>query len=165
MLTSWFIEWKKDRIGVIGAHLAATPLVSAKRSVETLSSSCRSRPPITTHVLDVAHGCPASGMEVRLEKWKGTGRSLSFKSSESTEWVTVGSSETDADGRSGPLMEIIDHIAPGFYRIQFNTGKYAPSGFFPFVSVVFEIKANQTSEHFHVPLLYSPFSFSTYRGS
>ncbi|GJN31680.1 hypothetical protein PR202_gn00018 [Eleusine coracana subsp. coracana] len=77
----------------------------------------------------------------------------------------AGTSVTNNDGRSGQLMDIVDNVTPGFYRISFNTAKYAPSGFFPYVSIIFEIKANQTAEHFHVPLLHSPFSFTTYRGS
>ena len=76
-----------------------------------------------------------------------------------------GSSTTDLDGRSGQLLSIVDDVNPGIYRISFNTGKYIPNGFFPYVSIVFEIKESQKREHFHVPLLLSPFSFSTYRGS
>ncbi|KAG8063166.1 hypothetical protein GUJ93_ZPchr0003g18550 [Zizania palustris] len=128
-------------------------------------SSNRTRPPITTHVLDVARGSPASGIEVHLETWKDVSTPPSFNNKDYNGWATVGSSVTNNDGRSGQLMDIIDSVAPGFYRISFNTSKYAPSGFFPYVSIIFEIKKNQTTEHFHVPLLYSPFSFTTYRGS
>ncbi|RZR98045.1 hypothetical protein BHM03_00027338 [Ensete ventricosum] len=131
----------------------------------TTGNSHSTRPPITTHVLDVACGSPASGMEVHLEMWKGTQQHPSFTNRESTDWMLIGSSITNTDGRSGPLMGIAKHITPGFYRISFNTGKYAPSGFFPYVSLVFQVRENQIAEHFHVPLLYSPFSFTTYRGS
>ncbi|XP_020575160.1 uric acid degradation bifunctional protein TTL isoform X3 [Phalaenopsis equestris] len=125
----------------------------------------RTRPPITTHVLDVARGSPASGLEVRLEIWKGDQNSPSFGEADSRSWMLYGSSITNSDGRSGHLMPITDDIEAGFYRISFNTGNYNPSGFFPYVSIVFEIRESQKSEHFHVPLLLSPFSFSTYRGS
>eukprot|EP00262_Sarcandra_glabra_P001701 TRINITY_DN11825_c0_g1_i1.p1 TRINITY_DN11825_c0_g1~~TRINITY_DN11825_c0_g1_i1.p1 ORF type:complete len:348 (+),score=54.11 TRINITY_DN11825_c0_g1_i1:90-1046(+) len=125
----------------------------------------RTRPPITTHVLDVSRGSPASGIEVHLEMWKNGTQRLSFNDRDSADWVFLGSSVTDSDGRSGPLMGIIDDIAPGMYRISFNTEKYSPGGFYPYVSIVFEIKDTQRLEHFHVPLLLSPFSFSTYRGS
>lgn len=125
----------------------------------------RARPPITTHVLDVARGSPASGLEVRLEMWKGAKNSPSFAETDSRSWVLHGASITNSDGRAGPLMAIADDVKPGFYRISFNTGNYNPSGFFPYVSIVFEIRESQKSEHFHVPLLLSPFSFSTYRGS
>lgn len=150
---------------MIGGHLAASPKASPdKINSAGATASRRSRPPITTHILDVAQGCPASGVEVHLEMWRGAGHPP-FKGSGAGEWAPQGSSVTDSDGRSGALMGIVDHIPPGVYRISFNTGKYIPSGFFPYVSIVFEVRESQRSEHFHVPLLLSPFSFSTYRGS
>lgn len=158
-------KFSKDRIRIIGAHLGALPQPCANKAPEITGSSNRSRPPITTHVLDVARGSPASGIEVRLEMWKDVSTPPSFSNKDFNGWVTLGSSVTNNDGRSGQLMDIVDNVAPGFYRISFNTGKYAPAGFFPYVSLVFEIKENQTAEHFHVPLLHSPFSFTTYRGS
>ncbi|CAL4939752.1 unnamed protein product [Urochloa decumbens] len=135
------------------------------QSDKAAGSSNRSRPPITTHVLDVARGSPASGIEVHLEMWKDVSAPPSFSNKDFNGWATLGSSVTNNDGRSGQLMDIVDNVAPGFYRISFNTSKYAPAGFFPYVSIIFEIKENQTAEHFHVPLLHSPFSFTTYRGS
>ncbi|XP_058104246.1 uric acid degradation bifunctional protein TTL isoform X2 [Magnolia sinica] len=155
-------EKPKDRLSVIGAHLIAATDPSPTKASRV---SGRSRPPITTHVLDVSRGRPAAGIEVQLEMWAGAQHRPSFGKKDSGEWVFQGSSVTDTDGRSGALMGIIDNITPGIYRISFNTGKYSPSGFFPYVSIVFEIKESQTAEHFHVPLLLSPFSFSTYRGS
>ncbi|XP_042434243.1 uric acid degradation bifunctional protein TTL-like [Zingiber officinale] len=154
-----------DRLGIIGAHLVASPQASSSKLPAISGSSSRPRPPITTHILDVARGTPASGMDVHLEMWKGTTQQPSFLNRESTEWVLLGSSTTNADGHSGQLMGIVDHITPGLYRMSFDTGKYAPAGFFPYVSIVFHVREDQTSEHFHVPLLQSPFSFSTYRGS
>ncbi|CAL4922989.1 unnamed protein product [Urochloa decumbens] len=135
------------------------------QSDKASGSSNRSRPPITTHVLDVARGSPASGIEVHLEMWKDVSAPPSFSNKDFNGWATLGSSITNNDGRSGQLMDIVDNVAPGFYRISFNTSKYAPAGFFPYVSIIFEIKESQTAEHFHVPLLHSPFSFTTYRGS
>ncbi|XP_066392460.1 uric acid degradation bifunctional protein TTL-like isoform X3 [Miscanthus floridulus] len=137
----------------------------ATQSDKAAGSSNRSRPPITTHVLDTARGSPASGIEVHLEMWKDSSALLSFSNKDFSGWATLGYSVTNNDGRSGQLMDIVDNIAPGFYRISFNTRKYSPAGFFPYVSIIFEIKENQTAEHFHVPLLHSPFSFTTYRGS
>ncbi|KAK1261821.1 Uric acid degradation bifunctional protein TTL [Acorus gramineus] len=125
----------------------------------------RTRPPITTHVLDISRGSPVSGIEVQLEMWKGTQLRPSLAQCNSFGWVHQGSSITDSDGRCGPLMGLDEFISPGVYRICFNTGKYLPGGFFPYVSIVFEVRESQKSEHFHVPLLLSPFSFSTYRGS
>lgn len=125
----------------------------------------RTRPPITTHILDVARGCPAAGVEVRLETWENDQSHPLFGLIDSGPWKLLGSSTTDKDGRSGQLMNMVDGLNPGVYRISFNTGKYNPDGFFPFVSIVFEVRESQKFEHFHVPLLLSPFSLSTYRGS
>ncbi|KAL5724346.1 hypothetical protein ACHQM5_007618 [Ranunculus cassubicifolius] len=141
-----------DRVSVIGAHLTAT-------------SESRTRPPITTHVLDVSRGSPAAGIEVRLERWNWVKPRPKFGEVDSNSWILQGTSMTNSDGRSGHLMDIVDSAEPGVYRISFNTGKYVPDGFFPYVSIVFEIRESQRLQHFHVPLLLSPFSFTTYRGS
>lgn len=129
------------------------------------SKHSRTRPPITTHILDLARGCPASGIEVCLETWGNDQTGPLFSQIDSGLWKLLGSSSTDKDGRSGQLMNMVDALNPGVYRISFNTGKYNPDGFFPYVSIVFVVKESQKWEHFHVPLLLSPFSFSTYRGS
>ncbi|GMI72531.1 transthyretin-like protein, allantoin synthase [Hibiscus trionum] len=150
------------RVGVIGQHLTATLEGLPAKAPQV---QARTRPPITTHVLDVSKGSPAAGIEVRLEMWKGSQPHPSFGETDTGRWVLEGSSTTDRDGRSGQLMSMVDALNPGVYRISFNTGKYNPGGFFPYVSIVFEIRQTQTLEHFHVPLLLSPFSFSTYRGS
>ncbi|VAH89630.1 uric acid degradation bifunctional protein TTL-like isoform X4 [Triticum dicoccoides] len=148
------------------SELRLTKLFSAETAAPpTSGSSNRTRPPITTHVLDTALGSPAAGIEVHLEMWKDASSTPAFDNKEFKGWTTLGTSVTNNDGRSGQLMDIVDNVAPGFYRISFNTSKYAPSGFFPYVSIIFEIKRSQTTEHFHVPLLHSPFSFTTYRGS
>lgn len=115
--------------------------------------------------MDVARGSPAAGVEVRLEMWKGNQPRPLFGETDMSGWVLIGTSATDNDGRSGQLMSIVDAVSPGIYRISFNTGKYCPVGFFPYVSIVFEIRESQKLEHFHVPLLLSPFSLTTYRGS
>lgn len=153
---------EEDRVSIIGGHLSATSEASTGKTPQI---STRTRPPITTHVLDVARGSPAAGIEVRLERWIGTQPRPLFGKDDVGGWVLEGSSATDKDGRSGQLLSIVEAINPGIYRISFNTGKYCPAGFFPYVSIVFEIRESQKLEHFHVPLLFSPFSFSTYRGS
>ncbi|XP_031275771.1 uric acid degradation bifunctional protein TTL isoform X2 [Pistacia vera] len=152
----------EDRMSVIGGHLALTSETLAGKTSQIPS---RTRPPITTHVLDVSQGSPAAGVDVLLEIWKGTQPRPLFGDADKSGWVVQGSSTTDKDGRSGQLMSIVEDLNPGFYRITFNTGTYFPAGFFPYVSIVFEIKESQQREHFHVPLLLSPFSFTTYRGS
>jgi 5-hydroxyisourate hydrolase len=104
---------------------------------------------ITTHVLDTSRGCPASGVPVVLERAVGSG------------WELVGRGTTDADGRARDLLT----SAPenGRYRLTFDTGSYLDGGFYPEVSVTFVVEAGE--DHYHVPLLLSPFGYSTYRGS
>lgn len=152
----------EDRVNVIGGHLGATSEASTGKTSQILT---RTRPPITTHVLDVARGSPAAGIDVCLERWIGTQPRPLFGEGDVGGWALEGTSATDKDGRSGQLLSMVEAINPGIYRISFNTGKYFPAGFFPYVSIVFEIRESQKLEHFHVPLLLSPFSFSTYRGS
>jgi len=112
------------------------------------------RSPITTHVLDTAQGCPARGMAVKLE--------LQDRGA----WLELAAGQTDADGR------LMDLLAPGrletrAYRLTFDTGAYFRAAgrpaFYPRVEVTFEVSA--PDEHHHIPLLLSPFGFSTYRGS
>jgi len=102
---------------------------------------------ITTHVLDTARGRPAAGVSVRLEFRTGH------------EWRELAQGTTDADGRVRTLTG--PSIDAGTYRLTFDTA--ARSDFFPEVAIVFEVKDAQ--QHYHVPLLLSPFGYSTYRGS
>jgi 5-hydroxyisourate hydrolase len=106
---------------------------------------------VTTHVLDTARGRPAAGVPVRLEHAAG-GEPIALAS-------------TDEDGRVRELGP--DDLAPGTYRVVFDTGAYfARSGqrsFYPEVAVSFLI--DRADGHYHVPLVLSPFAYSTYRGS
>jgi 5-hydroxyisourate hydrolase len=107
---------------------------------------------VTTHVLDTGAGRPAAGVAVALFQYDGG------------TWHRLAASATDADGRAKDLGP--GQLAPGRYRLNFATGDYyAASGtatFFPEVDLVFEVTG---AEHYHVPLLLSPFAYSTYRGS
>jgi len=111
--------------------------------------------PITTHVLDTARGKPASDVPVTLEKREADGT-----------YALVGKGVTDADGRNKALMKE-GTLTKGVFRITFDTGAYLAAsgtkGFFPEATIVFEIE--DTAAHYHVPLLLSPFGYSTYRGS
>jgi 5-hydroxyisourate hydrolase-like protein (transthyretin family) len=154
---------------------------------------------ISTHVLDIAAGCPAAGMRVRLERVAAAGQQPVPAGEE------IAAASTDASGRIAGLGP--DTIAPGTYRLVFDTGGYltrqrgdsasgapqrrgdsaagapqrrgesasgAPQqrgesasgadggAFFPEVTVTFTVTAG---EHYHVPLLMSPFGYSIYRGS
>ena len=108
--------------------------------------------PITTHVLDTARGRPAPDVEVALERESGDG------------WSPVANGRTDANGRLGELGSVAE---PGRYRLRFDSGAYFAAtdtpAFFPEVAVQFTVE--RPEEHHHVPLLLSPFGYSTYRGS
>ncbi len=108
---------------------------------------------ITTHVLDTARGGPASGMAVSLGARSGEG------------WTDLGRATTDADGRVANLLPEKARTPGGTYRLRFDVGAYfAAQGvkaFYPYVEVVFTL---QDDRHHHVPLLVSPFGYSTYRG-
>ena len=110
---------------------------------------------ITTHVLDTARGRPAQGIRVTLE-FQVAG-----------EWRAVGTGATDADGRCRTLVAGDVPPVAGTYRLTFDTGPYLAaehsSTFFPHVSIVFATAEGEA--HYHVPLLLSPFGYSTYRGS
>ncbi len=104
---------------------------------------------ITTHVLDTAKGKPARGMKIQLDVLRGA------------KWEAVGTGLTDADGRLRTLTEGVP-LEVAAYRLTFSTGAYN-NGFFPEVAILF--KVDDASQHYHVPLLLSPFGYSTYRGS
>lgn len=106
---------------------------------------------ITTHVLDTARGRPAAGVAVRLER----------------EGRLLGEGATDEDGRLRALLPPGVPLEPGAYRLTFGTGAYFRAqgidAFYPRVQIDFEVRDG--GQHHHVPLLLSPFGYSTYRGS
>lgn len=109
---------------------------------------------VTSHVLDASLGRPAAGVAVRLDRLDRLAAGG---------WSPVADEVTDADGRASQLgPEALD---PGVYRVVFDTGAYfgdRPT-LYPEVVIVFELA--EASEHYHIPLLLSPFAYSTYRGS
>lgn len=112
--------------------------------------------PITTHVLDTALGRPAAGLAITLSR----------REPESGSWRALASGATNADGRIADLLEP-GALTAGEFRMEFDTGAYVKatgrSGFYPRVTIDFTIEA--PDEHYHVPLLLSPYGYSTYRGS
>jgi 5-hydroxyisourate hydrolase len=111
------------------------------------------RPTISTHVLDTTRGEPAAGISVLLFRLDAHDRSL------------LGTRETDADGRIGDVSE--GPLAPGRYGLSFEIAAYykkkgSPS-FLERVTVDFEI--SDATRRYHIPLLMSPFSCTSYRGS
>jgi 5-hydroxyisourate hydrolase len=110
--------------------------------------------PITSHVLDTALGRPARDLDIRLDVLDDQGG-----------WRPLGRAVTDQQGRVAGLGPVA--LEARTYRITFETGPYfAAAGrpvFYPRVEVVFTVDA--PAEHYHIPLLLSPFGYSTYRGS
>jgi len=112
---------------------------------------------LTTHVLDVARGCPASGLAIDLVRVAAGERPI----------VSV---RTNADGRvDGALLDGPDFV-PGTYELRFHAGAYLRGHFAlpepPFLDLIpIRFGIASAGEHYHVPLLLSPFGYSTYRGS
>ena len=106
---------------------------------------------ITTHVLDTARGRPASGVPVLLEVQEEHG------------WREICRTQTNADGRA----QLLPAIDIGIYRITFGIETYfttqGTEGFYPEAVIVFHVR--DANQHYHVPLLLSPYGYSTYRGS
>ncbi len=117
---------------------------------------------LTTHILDAASGVPAAGVGVVLAA--ATGDAVLAESP----GAVIAHGATDADGRAslGP-----DILAAGTYTLTFLTGEYFAAQdvetFYPYVTVTFRVEGadESASRHYHVPLLLSPFAYSTYRGS
>ncbi|MCH7497500.1 MAG: hydroxyisourate hydrolase [Candidatus Marinimicrobia bacterium] len=112
--------------------------------------------PLTTHVLDTAAGRPAAGIAIQLARLD-----------DAEQWQPLAESTTDADGRSASLLAGQSTLAPGTYRLTFQVAAYFQArqvdSLFTAIPVVFTIRSPQ--EHVHVPLLLSPFGYTTYRGS
>jgi 5-hydroxyisourate hydrolase len=109
---------------------------------------------ITTHVLDTAVGRPGRAIAIELDRYHGGS------------WIQVGAGTTDDDGRLRTLTPA-GELATGTYRLRFHTAAYflaqQHAGFFPVVEIQFIVADG--AQHYHVPLLLSPYGYSTYRGS
>lgn len=149
--------------GVSDAVSAAERRVSAvaKQVAPAPASGAPARSPITTHVLDQARGAPAVGVAITLERRGADGT-----------FALVGEGATNSDGRLPGLLPAGAPLQAGVYRITFQAGEYEArasggrsAGFYPEAAIVFEVRPDQTAQHFHVPLLLSPYGYSTYRGS
>ncbi len=122
---------------------------------------------ITTHVLDTARGKPATGLRLTLARRDGD------------EWIELGAGVTDADGRVSNLLAPGETLPAGRCKLTFDTGGYHHQHhhandhagnddgnvpcFYPQVEIQFSVAGD--GQHYHVPLLLSPFGYSTYRGS
>jgi 5-hydroxyisourate hydrolase len=104
---------------------------------------------VSTHVLDAVSGRPAAGVRVVLDQRTGD------------EWDVIATRETNADGR---VADLAPDAPAGVYRLRFDVEGYlGPDTFYPEVAITFRV--TDAAAHHHVPLLLSPFAYSTYRGS
>ncbi|WP_324833943.1 hydroxyisourate hydrolase [Pseudomonas saxonica] len=111
--------------------------------------------PLSVHVLNLENGLPSPGVNVTLEKHVGK------------DWQSLSQGVTNEQGRIGELFPAKQALEAGEYRVVFKTGEYfkkvGRDTFFPEIPVIFEVK--NVDQHYHIPLLLSPYGFSTYRGS
>jgi 5-hydroxyisourate hydrolase len=109
---------------------------------------------ISTHILNVTNGKPGVGLVIALDSWTGS------------EWKELATKCTDNDGRAS-FADTAAALTAGVYQLRFDTAAFwkqlGQNGFFPTVTVSFQV--DDPSSHYHVPLLLSPFSYTTYRGS
>lgn len=146
---------------------ATLPLTAALPG-DRRAGSGGARSPITTHVLDTCMGRPAPDVAVTLQR-----RALESNAA----WETVATACTNSDGRIPDLLPPSTHVEAGVYRISFDTAEYMARcradhpdffperPFYPSVSVCFQVLPSQVHQHFHVPLTWNPYGYSTYRGS
>lgn len=110
---------------------------------------------ISTHILDLALGKPASDVPVRLERQEPSG------------WRGVASDRTDQDGRCSQLLPEGEELSAGSYRLSFDIASYYDTqniqALYPVVEVTFQVRDGETQ--LHIPLLLSPNGYTTYRGS
>ena len=127
-------------------------LIRFKKLFDDLQLNTMSQ--VTTHVLDTASGKPGKEISIRLMQQS------------SHEWNTIAQGITNGDGRIADLLPVGKILEAGVYKMVFETGNYYGANniktFYPTVEVIFSV-ANDS--HYHVPLLISPFGYSTYRGS
>jgi 5-hydroxyisourate hydrolase len=134
--------------------------IIARRFISaTLLTSClhavAADNPLSVHILDLQSGQPTQGVGVTLEQ------------QDRGEWRALGSAVTDAQGRVRALYPAGKALASGAYRIVFKTGEHFARLRQPtfFEQIPIEFKVADTSQHYHIPLLLSPYGYSTYRGN
>ncbi|WP_370303355.1 hydroxyisourate hydrolase [Pseudooceanicola sp.] len=110
---------------------------------------------LSTHVLDTARGCPAAGLKIEL-----------FRIAEDGSRSLLSTLHTNADGRTDRPILPTESFAPGTYELLFHAGAYLGTGDSPAFLDLIPIRFGMAeATHYHVPLLLSPFGYSTYRGS
>jgi 5-hydroxyisourate hydrolase len=111
---------------------------------------------ISTHILDIARGVPASEVPVRLERQENSG-----------DWRSLASALTDRDGRCANLLNEGAILVAGTYRLGFDTASYYAAqkieGLYPVIHITFAVRDGES--HLHIPLLLAQNGYTTYRGS
>ncbi|ERS01092.1 hydroxyisourate hydrolase [Acinetobacter sp. COS3] len=120
-----------------------------------ISSFSFAQNPLSVHVLNLENGLPSAGVKVILEK------------QEKDQWKELSKSTTNQQGRITALYPQDTPFEKGIYKVTFKTGEWfqknKQSSFFPEVPVIFSVDGKL--EHYHIPLLISPYGYSTYRGN
>ena len=118
---------------------------------------------ISTHVLDTVLGKPAAGIAVRLERLEGGWAGQGADRVDDGQWIRIATGVTDDDGR---CRDLAPKAAQGIYRLSFETGPYlrrlGRASIYPEISITFTCRGEA---HYHLPLLLSDNSYTTYRGS
>ena len=143
---------KEDEVGIAMGEQHKITLIRFGKLFEDFQLKNMSQ--ITTHVLDTAAGKPGRGLSVRL------------MNKTNNNWQTIAQGITNTDGRVSDLLPEGKSLSPGIYKIVFETGNYYSEQkirtFYPSVEILFTVFDDS---HYHIPLLISPFGYSTYRGS
>ncbi len=130
-------------------------LVMATATAASAAPAAPMKNPLSVHVLNLQTGVPTAGITVELDQ----------KQHES--WTRLASGVTDGNGRISALYPADKPVEAGSYRVVFKTGDYyarrGEKTFFPQIPVEFTME--KSGEHYHIPLLLSPFGYSTYRGN
>ncbi|EJL92568.1 hydroxyisourate hydrolase [Pantoea sp. BIGb0393] len=139
----------KTHLFTLSALLLTTSLSAVTAQAATTKN------PLSVHVLNLQTGSPTSGIEVELDQ------------KQNNNWVKLATGKTDSNGRISALFPEDKTASAGSYRVVFKTGDYYKMSnqktFFPEIPVEFNMESN--GEHYHIPLLLSPFGYSTYRGN
>lgn len=137
-------------------NIIARPLLAAALALSCLqAAAAAANNPLSVHILDLQSGQPTAGVAVTLEQRDGQ------------QWRALSKGVTDAQGRVRALYPAGKTLASGAYRIVFKTGEHYAKLRQPtfFDQIPVEFKVEDTAQHYHIPLLLSPYGYSTYRGN
>ncbi|XP_049829246.1 uncharacterized protein LOC126267954 isoform X2 [Schistocerca gregaria] len=149
VITNNRVSVEQNMLSTEGSTVAAQKIAGSE-----MSTAQGPKKGISTHVLDTAKGKPANGLQVSLYRLMGG------------KWTIVSEGYTDEDGRFSNFLQDLE-ICSGRYKLHFDVDRYfdltSQESLYPFVEIAFDVKSQQ--DHYHIPLLLSPFGYTTYRGS